>query len=56
MSVKTATIPVWRLWSPTRARLTARLPDFVTLMKPRVMVLHENMMPPDQLMNLHMQH
>jgi UbiA prenyltransferase family len=39
LSMKTAAIPAWRLWSPTRARLTARLPDFVTLMKPRVMVL-----------------
>jgi heme o synthase len=37
--MKTAAIPVWRLRSPSRARLTARLPDFVTLMKPRVMVL-----------------
>jgi heme o synthase len=37
--MKTATIPVWRLRQPARARLTARLPDFVTLMKPRVMVL-----------------
>jgi protoheme IX farnesyltransferase len=37
--MKTAAIPVWRLRQPARARLTARLPDFVTLMKPRVMVL-----------------
>jgi heme o synthase len=37
--MNTAAIPARRLWSPTRARLTARLPDFVTLMKPRVMVL-----------------
>src|SRR4051794_28906510 len=37
--MKTTAIPVSRLQLPTPSRLTARLPDFVTLMKPRVMVL-----------------
>ena len=37
--MKTAAIPVSRLTWPAPSRLTARLPDFVTLMKPRVMVL-----------------
>jgi protoheme IX farnesyltransferase len=37
--MRTATIPVPRPRAPSWARLTARLPDFVMLMKPRVMVL-----------------
>jgi protoheme IX farnesyltransferase len=37
--MKTTAIPVSRLQLPSRFRLAARLPDFVTLMKPRVMVL-----------------
>src|SRR5262245_40091140 len=37
--MKTTTIPVSRLQLPSRFRSLARLPDFVTLMKPRVMVL-----------------
>ncbi len=37
--MKTTAIPLSRLPVPSRSRLTARLPDFVTLMKPRVMVL-----------------
>src|SRR5712671_537619 len=37
--MKTTAIPVSQLRLPSRFRLTARLPDFVTLMKPRVMVL-----------------
>src|SRR4029077_2014913 len=37
--MKTAAIAVSRLTWPARSRLTARLPDFVMLMKPRVMVL-----------------
>jgi heme o synthase len=32
-------VSVWRLRQPAPARLMARLPDFVALMKPRVMVL-----------------
>jgi protoheme IX farnesyltransferase len=39
MTMKTIAIPLWRLQLPSRSRLTTRLPDFVTLMKPRVMVL-----------------
>src|SRR6266545_8104788 len=37
--MKITAIPVSRLQLPSWARLTARLPDFVTLMKPRVMLL-----------------
>ena len=37
--MKTAAIPVSRLTWTARSRLGARLPDFITLMKPRVMVL-----------------
>src|SRR5262245_17952443 len=37
--MKTTAIPVSRLQLPSRLRPVARLPDFVTLMKPRVMVL-----------------
>ena len=37
--MKTTAIPVSPLQLPSRFRLAARLPDFVTLMKPRVMVL-----------------
>jgi len=37
--MKTTTIPLTRLQLPSRAGLATRLPHFVTLMKPRVMVL-----------------
>jgi heme o synthase len=37
--MKTITIPVSLLHSPARSLLAARLPDFVTLTKPRVMAL-----------------
>jgi len=37
--MKTAAIPLPRLTWPAWSRLTARLPDFVMLMKPRVMAL-----------------
>jgi protoheme IX farnesyltransferase len=37
--MKTTAIATSRLLFPSRLRLTARLPDFVTLMKPRVMLL-----------------
>jgi heme o synthase len=37
--MKTTAIPVSRLQSPSGSRLAARLPDFVTLTKPRVMAL-----------------
>ena len=37
--MKTTAIPVSRLQLPSRSRLTARLADFVSLMKPRVMLL-----------------
>jgi heme O synthase-like polyprenyltransferase len=86
----TTAILVSRLQSHSGTRLAARLPDFVTLTKPRVMALavlialvgmiiapglgvlivlvltagtlwvmttiNHNMMPPAELMNLHMQH
>jgi heme o synthase len=38
-TVNTTAIPVSRLPLPLRSSLTARLPDFFSLMKPRVMVL-----------------
>jgi heme o synthase len=37
--MKTTAFPVSRLQSPLWSRLTARVPDFIALMKPRVMVL-----------------
>src|SRR5258707_8639849 len=37
--MKTTAIPVSQLRLPSRSRLTARLPDFLALMKPRVMLL-----------------
>ena|SRR5208282_4488131 len=37
--MKTTAIPVSPLQSPSGSRLAARLPDFVALMKPRVMAL-----------------
>jgi protoheme IX farnesyltransferase len=37
--MKTAAIPVLRLQSPSQSRSTVRLADFVSLMKPRVMLL-----------------
>jgi heme o synthase len=37
--MKTTAIPVSPLQSPSGSRLAARLPDFVTFMKPRVMAL-----------------
>jgi len=37
--MKTATFPLSRLWLASRSSFVARLPDFITLMKPRVMVL-----------------
>src|SRR5215468_6085593 len=37
--MKTTTIPLTRLQSPSWSRLAARLPHFVALMKPRVMAL-----------------
>src|SRR5262245_48708893 len=37
--MKTTTIPLTRLQLPSRAGLAARLPHFIALMKPRVMVL-----------------
>jgi protoheme IX farnesyltransferase len=37
--MKTAVFPLSRVWLASRSSLTARLPDFITLMKPRVMVL-----------------
>jgi heme o synthase len=37
--MKTTAIPVLHLKSPSSLRLATRLPDFVTLMKPRVMAL-----------------
>jgi heme o synthase len=37
--MKTTAIPASRLQSPSGSRLAARLPDFVTLTKPRVMAL-----------------
>src|SRR5262245_14635444 len=37
--MKTTTIPLTRLQLPSWSRLAARLPHFITLMKPRVMVL-----------------
>jgi len=39
LATKTTAIPVSRLQSPSGSRLAARLPDLVTLTKPRVMVL-----------------
>jgi protoheme IX farnesyltransferase len=38
-TMKTTAIPTSSLRLPSRSRLTARVPDFITLMKPRVMVL-----------------
>src|SRR5690348_17175934 len=37
--MKTTAIPVSRLQLPSRVRLTTRVPDFITLMKPRIMLL-----------------
>src|SRR5215475_4268336 len=37
--MKTALLPLSRVWLASRSSLAARLPDFITLMKPRVMVL-----------------
>jgi len=37
--MKTTAIPLTRLELPSRSRLATRLPHFITLMKPRVMVL-----------------
>jgi len=37
--MKTTAIPVSHLELPSSSRLTTRLPDFVALMKPRVMAL-----------------
>src|SRR5215468_4857742 len=37
--MKTTTIPLTRLQSPSWSRLAARLPHFIALMKPRVMAL-----------------
>ena len=37
--MKTITFPVSRLQFPSWSGLTARVPDFIALMKPRVMVL-----------------
>jgi protoheme IX farnesyltransferase len=37
--MKTTAVPVSHLRLPSRIRLSARLPDFITLMKPRVMLL-----------------
>ncbi len=37
--MKTIAVPVSHLQLPSRIRLSARLPDFITLMKPRVMLL-----------------
>src|SRR5262245_23349517 len=37
--MKTAVLPLSPVWLASRSRLAARLPDFITLMKPRVMVL-----------------
>src|SRR5215813_14930648 len=37
--MKTAVFPLSRVWFASRSSLAARLPDFITLMKPRVMVL-----------------
>jgi protoheme IX farnesyltransferase len=37
--MKTTALPVSHLQLPSRVRLSARLPDFITLMKPRVMML-----------------
>ena len=39
LTMKTTAIPISHPQLPSRSYLTARLPDFVTLMKPRVMVL-----------------
>src|SRR2546426_352678 len=38
-TMKTIAVPVSHLQLPSRIRLSARLPDFITLMKPRVMLL-----------------
>src|SRR3984893_3820678 len=38
-TMKTTAVPVSHLQLPSRIRLSARLPDFITLMKPRVMLL-----------------
>jgi protoheme IX farnesyltransferase len=37
--MKTTAFPVSRLQFPSWSGLTARVPDFIALMKPRVMVL-----------------
>ena len=37
--METAALPLSRLQLPTRSRFTTRLPDFIALMKPRVMLL-----------------
>src|SRR5277367_5827603 len=37
--MNTTAIPILQLPSPSRSRLLTRLPDFVALMKPRVMAL-----------------
>ena len=37
--MKTTAVPVSHLQLPSRIRLSARFPDFITLMKPRVMLL-----------------
>jgi heme o synthase len=37
--MKTTVIPLARPQLPSRARLTTRVPDFLALMKPRVMFL-----------------
>jgi protoheme IX farnesyltransferase len=37
--MKTTAVPASHLQLPSRIRLSARLPDFITLMKPRVMLL-----------------
>src|SRR4051794_382929 len=37
--MKTPALPVSRLQFPSRSGLTTRAPDFIALMKPRVMVL-----------------
>src|SRR5262249_49965778 len=39
LSMKPAAIPASRLKWPASSRVAARLPDFIALMKPRVMVL-----------------
>src|SRR5438309_3617543 len=38
-TMKTTAVPVSHLHLPSRIRLSARLPDFITSMKPRVMLL-----------------